>query len=57
MVSEFGSDPIVSQVLGLKKDQLNGLIGERVSVPTVAFDSAAEIKRLARAHLNRSLRA
>ena len=53
MVSEFGSDPIVSQVLGLKKDQLNGLVGDRVSVPTKAFDSQAEMRRLARAHLDR----
>lgn len=47
LVSDFGSDPIVSQALGLKKDQLNGLLGERQIAPTKAFDSAAAIRQLA----------
>lgn len=56
MVSEFGSDPIVSQALGLKKDQLNGLIGQRVTTPVKAFDSAEALRKLARLHLDKKRR-
>lgn len=57
LVSEYGSDPVVSQVLGLKKDQLNGLIGERAVGPVRAFDSAAAIKALAEKYLKQKRRA
>lgn len=57
LVSEYGSDPVVSQVLGLKKDQLNGLIGDRPSGPVKAFDSSAAIKSLAEKYLRQKRRA
>lgn len=53
LVSDFGSDPIVSQALGLKKDQLNGLLGERQVGPVKAFDSATAIKQLATEYLRK----
>ncbi len=53
LTSEYGSDPIVSQVLGLKKDQLNGLLGERPNGPVRAFDSATAIRELATKYLQR----
>lgn len=51
LVSEFGSDPVVAQVLGLKKDQLNGLLGDRPNGPVKAVDSSAALKELARNYL------
>lgn len=53
LVSDYGSDPIVSQVLGLKKDQLNGLIGEREPGPVKAYDSRGAIETLAKSYLSK----
>jgi hypothetical protein len=53
-VTDFGSDPIVSQVLGLKRDQLNGFIGEKQNGPVKAVDHAAAIRRLAADYLKKS---
>lgn len=53
-VTDFGSDPVVSQVLGLKRDQLNGFIGEKQNGPVKAVDHAAAIRRLAAEYLRRN---
>lgn len=50
-VTEFGSDPIVSQVLGIKKDQLNGFLGEKMTGPQRSIDDANAIKLMAKSFL------
>jgi SNF2 family DNA or RNA helicase len=54
MVSEYGSDPIIAQTLGIKKNQLNGLLGERVKGPQRAVDTGQAIRSLARQYLDRN---
>lgn len=53
MISDGGSDPVVSDVLGLKKDQLRGLIEPGVSGLKLQQDDGARVRRLAQEFLNR----
>jgi SNF2 family DNA or RNA helicase len=52
-VSDFGSDPIVSQVLGVKQDQLDGIIGNRELGPVKTVDNSSSIRKLAQDYLRR----
>lgn len=50
-VTDFGSDPIVSQVLGIKKDQLNGFLGDKVATGPKHSTNAEAIKLMAKKFL------
>ena len=52
LVSDFGTDPIVSQVLGLKRDQSDGLIGARNLGPVRKIDPTQAIRELAAKYLS-----
>lgn len=53
LVSDFGIDPIMSQVLGLKRDQSEGLLGSRSIGPVKKIDQAQAIRDLAMKYLSR----
>jgi len=50
LLSEDGVDPIMAEVLGLKRDQLDGLIGSR-SVGPQRNNSEAQMRKLAESYL------
>ena len=53
LVSDGGSDPVVSDVLGLKKAQLRGLIEPKSSGLELQSDAGAPVRRLAEEYLNK----
>jgi menaquinone-dependent protoporphyrinogen IX oxidase len=52
LISEGGSDPVIADVLGIKKRQLEGLIDQKADVVGNQIDPG-RIKRLAEAFLDR----
>lgn len=52
LVSDFGTDPIVSQVLGLKRDQSDGLMGSRNLGPVRKIDPTEALRQLAVKYLS-----
>lgn len=53
MLSEYGIDPFMAEVLEIKQNQLNGLIGEKKTAPMKKADSALAIRSLASKYLKR----
>ena len=53
LVSDGGSDPVVSDVLGLKKAQLRGLIEPNGAGLELQSDAGARVRRLAEEYLNK----
>jgi superfamily II DNA or RNA helicase len=53
LVSDGGSDPIVSDVLGLKKAQVRGLLEPGASGLELQADAGARVKKLAEEYLKR----
>ena len=53
LISDGGSDPVVSDVLGLKKDQLRGLIAPGVSGLKLQADDGSRVRRLAEEYLKK----
>lgn len=54
MVSEGGSDPLISEVLGLKKSQASGLLDrEPGGLKKLQTDGGARVKRMAEQYLKR----
>lgn len=51
--AEFGFDPTVMQLLGLKRDQLNGILGEKIDEPTRKLDVTGAIRQIAAEYLQR----
>jgi hypothetical protein len=51
MQSEFGLDPAMVDVLGVKKEQLVSLIGEQQLAPARKIDQSQAIKDLARRYV------
>ncbi|TXH11289.1 MAG: DEAD/DEAH box helicase [Hyphomicrobiaceae bacterium] len=49
LLSNSGSDPFMAEILGLKKDQADGLVGESVELQTV--DSREGIRKMAQRYL------
>lgn len=53
MVSEYGLDPVMSQVLGIKKNQSDGLLGSMATGPKKTVDSTMVMKEYAKRYLHR----
>lgn len=51
MISEDGIDPIIAEVLGVKRDQSNGLLYAKAADVMMQTDHAAAVRRLARQYL------
>lgn len=53
LISDGGSDPVVSDVLGLKKSQLKGILEPGKSGLENQTDAGSRVKRLAKEFLKR----
>lgn len=53
LLSEFGTDPYMAEVIGAKAQQLAGMVGDRPKGPVKKIDSGAVIRELALKYLNR----
>ncbi len=53
LVADSGSDPLIAELLGIKREQVDGVLGVVPTGPIVQTDHAEAIRNLARQYLNK----